>query len=80
MPIPSPRPTRELPTRSYRCHYTPRDRFGLPILSDTGLLPFVQVKASTAEHAQRAAFATTGCPISHVERLEDAPTAQGPQS
>lgn len=67
-------------TRSYRCHYTPLDRDGFPVPSDSGLLPFVQVKACNAEHALRAAFATIRCPISHVERLEDAATAQGPQS
>jgi hypothetical protein len=67
-------------TRSYRCHYTPLDGNGFPVPSDSGLLPFVQVKASSAEHALRAAFATIRCPISHVERLEDAATAQGPQS
>lgn len=67
-------------SRSYRCHYTPLDLNGFPVPSDSGLLPFVQVKASNAEHALRAAFATIRCPISHVERLEDATTAQGPQS
>lgn len=67
-------------TRSYRCHYTPLDRDGFPVPSDSGLLPFVQVKAANAEHALRAAFATIRCPISHVERLDDAVTAQGPQS
>lgn len=67
-------------TRSYRCHYTPLDRDGFPVPSDSGLLPFVQVKALNAEHAQRAAFATIRCPISHVERLEDAATAQVAQS
>lgn len=67
-------------TRSYRCHYTPLDRDGFPVPSDSGLQPFVQVKAANAEHALRAAFATIGCPISHVERLEEAVTAQEPQS
>ena len=67
-------------TRSYRCHYTPLDRNGFPGPSDSGLLPFVQVKATNAEHALRAAFATIRCPISHVERLEEAVTAQEPQS
>ena len=80
MSSPAPRSCGELPTRSYRCHYTPLDRYGFPVPSDSGLLPFVQIKACNAEHAQRAAFATIGCPISHVERLEEAVTAQGPQS
>lgn len=66
--------------RSYRAFYTPLDRNRFPVASDSGLLPFVQVQATNAEHAQRAAFATIGCPISHVERLEDAATAQVPQS
>jgi hypothetical protein len=64
------------PTRSYRCHYTPLDRDGYPVASEAGLLPFVQVKAPNAEHAQRAAFAAIGCPISHVERLEEASISQ----
>jgi hypothetical protein len=59
------------PSRSYRCHYTPLDRDGFPVASDSGLLPFVQVKADNAEHAVHAAFATIRCPISHVERLDD---------
>jgi hypothetical protein len=63
--------------RSYRAFYTPLDRDRFPVPSDSGLLPFVQVRAPNAEHAQRAAFATIGCPISHVERLEDDATTQG---
>jgi hypothetical protein len=63
------------PTRSYRCHYTPLDRNGFPVPSDSGLLPFLQVKASNAEHAHRVAFGKIGCPISHVERLDDAKPA-----
>ncbi|HWH75063.1 MAG TPA: hypothetical protein VNV16_12450 [Methylibium sp.] len=56
--------------RSYRCHYTPKDRNGYPVPSDTGVLPFVQVRAANAEEAQRAAYALTGCPIASVERIE----------
>jgi hypothetical protein len=67
-------------SKSYRAFYTPLDRNRFPVVSDSGLLPFVQVRAPNAEHAQRAAFATIGCPISHVERLEEAVTAQEPQS
>jgi hypothetical protein len=62
-------------TRSYRCHYNPLDGFGNPILSESGLLPFVQVKAATAEHAMRAALATIRGAVSHVERIEDAAPA-----
>jgi hypothetical protein len=57
--------------RSYRCFYTPLDREGYPIPADSGVLPFVQVQADNAEHAQRAAFNTTGCPVASVERLEE---------
>ena len=41
--------------RSYRCHYTPTDRDGFPVPTETGILPFVQVQAAGAEAAQRAA-------------------------
>ena len=58
------------PTRSYRCTYHPKGPGGYPVQSDTGVLPFVQVKATNAEHAQRAAHAVTGCAIASVERLE----------
>lgn len=61
--------------RSYRCTYTPLDRDGFPVPSDTGVLPFVQVQATTAEEAQRAAFALKGCPITDVQRLEPMPAA-----
>ena len=58
--------------RSYRCYYTPRDSNGYPVASDNGILPFVQVRASDAEGAQRAAHHVTGCPVANVERLEHA--------
>ena len=57
--------------RSYRCHYTPTDRDGFPVPTETGILPFVQVQAAGAEAAQRAAHSVTGCPISEVQRLEE---------
>lgn len=56
--------------RSYRCHYTPTDRDGFPVPCETGVLPFVQLRAAGAEQAQRAAHAVTGCPIAEVQRLE----------
>ena len=59
------------PLRSYRCHYHPKDRNGYPAACDTGVLPFVQVKARDAEHAQRVAHDLTGCSISNVERLDE---------
>lgn len=58
------------PSRSYRCFFTPRDGFGHPIASDSGVLPFVQVKAASGEHAQRAAHHVTGSPVVSVERVE----------
>jgi hypothetical protein len=59
-------------TRSYRCTYTPLDRDGWPVASESGLLPHVRVQAATAEHARMAAHALTGCPVCDVERLEAA--------
>lgn len=61
-------------TRSYRCHYNPKDRDGWPVACESGVLPFVQVQATDAEHAQRVAYAVTQCPISGVERQEPADT------
>lgn len=58
--------------RSYRCFYTPRDKFGSPVASDSGILPFVQLRASNAEGAQRAAHHVTGCPVADVQRIESA--------
>ena len=59
------------PTRSYRCHYHPKDRDGYPAPCDSGVLPFVQIRACDAESAQRIAHQLTGCSISSVERLEE---------
>mgnify|MGYP000861611710 FL=1 len=56
--------------RSYRCHYTPTDRNGFPVPAESGVLPFIQLRAVGAEQAQRAAHAVTGCPIDNVERIE----------
>ncbi len=72
---PNPRPASTAPAaaaaqRSYRCHYTPTDRDGFPLPSDSGVLPFVQLQAASAELAHRAAHALTGCPIDEVQRLE----------
>ena len=58
------------PARSYRCAYHPKDAWGNPLPSDTGVLPTVQLKAADAEHAQRAAQVVTGCSIASVERIE----------
>lgn len=53
------------PTASYRA-------FLVPAGSDTstGVLPFVQLRAASAEHALRLAHAVTGHPVSHVERRD----------
>ncbi len=56
--------------RSYRCSYHPQDRDGYPTPAETGVLPFVQLKARNAEDAQRKAHQVTGCPVAQVERLE----------
>lgn len=58
--------------RSYRCHYTPLDRDGFPVPSESGVLPFIQIKAESAEDALKKAFAIKCCPIAEVERLEAA--------
>ena len=58
--------------RHYRCSYTPLDRNRVPQTNDTGVLPTLQVQARNAEDAQRLAYATIGCPIVGVERLEGA--------
>lgn len=56
--------------RSYRCSYHPKDANGYPAPADTGVLPFVQLRAANAEDAQRKAFHLTGSPIAGVERIE----------
>lgn len=67
------------PTRSYRCYYHPRpdeasESGVLPFLqvkaSESGVLPFLQIKACDAEQAAQRAWATVGLPISRCERLE----------
>lgn len=63
-------PTSHPASRSYRCTYTPLDRDGYPQPNETGVLPTVQVRAHSAEQAQRAAYATVRAPIVQVERLE----------
>lgn len=56
--------------RPYRAYYSPLDQYRTPIVSESGVLPFVQLQAANAESAQRAAHAVTGCPIERVERIE----------
>lgn len=57
-------------TRPYRAYYVPLDSYGHPVGAETGILPFVQVQATGAEHAHRAAHHVTGCPIDRVERQD----------
>jgi hypothetical protein len=57
-------------SHSYRCHYHPQDRDGWPLPNESGVLPFLQLKASSAEDAQRKAHHATGCAIAEVQRLE----------
>ena len=59
-------------TRPYRCFYAPLDRNGVPTNTDAGVLPFIDLKASNGEAAQRKAHLKTGCPVASVERLEHA--------
>lgn len=57
--------------RTYRCFYAPTAPWGSLALGESGVVPFVQVTASSAEEALRAAHRTTGCPITEAERLDD---------
>lgn len=57
--------------RSYRATYHPKDRNGHPVASETGVLPYIQLKAANADDARRLAEATTGCVIANVERIEE---------
>ena len=56
--------------KRYRCFYSPLDRDGFPVAMETGVLPFVELKADGAEDAQRKAFKKLGFPVAGVERLE----------
>jgi len=53
-------------TRSYRCYYHPRPDEP----AESGVLPSVQLQASSAEEAARLAFITLGKPVDRVERIE----------
>jgi hypothetical protein len=52
-------------TTSYRAYLRPAGTD-----ADTGVLPFIQLKAVNAEHALRVAHAVTGAPVDSVERLD----------
>lgn len=53
-------------TRSYRCYYYPRPDEP----SESGVLPYLQVRAADAEQAAQLAYATMGKPIARCERIE----------
>lgn len=52
--------------RSYRCSYYPRPDEPC----ESGVLPYITLKAAGAEQAQQLAFATVGKPIASVVRIE----------
>ena len=56
--------------RSYRCYHYPKTPYGRPVASETGVLPFVQVRTSSATRAMEKAAAVTGCVIDRAERQE----------
>jgi hypothetical protein len=58
------------PLRSYRCYYHPRP----DAPAESGVLPFIQVKAGSADEAMRRAHAVLDLPIDRAERIE--PTAE----
>ena len=72
---PAPEARVQTEASSYCCHYTPLDRDGYPVPSDSGVQPSLRVQARSAEEARRLAFATVRCPIGEVERLEPAEPA-----
>lgn len=51
---------------SYRCYYHPRP----DAPAESGVLPFVQLKAADGEQAARFAHHVTDRPIDSVERIE----------
>lgn len=56
--------------RTYRCSYHPKTLSGAPIVSDSGVLPQVQIKARDAAQAAELARAVTGCAIAEVTRID----------
>lgn len=58
------------PSRSHRRYHYPKTPYGQPVVSETGVLPFVQVRASSATRAMEKAAAVTGCVIDQAERQE----------
>ena len=56
---------------TYRCYYTPTSDWGQPAPAEAGVLPYLQLQASSAENALRAAHHVTGCPGAEAERLDE---------
>jgi hypothetical protein len=54
------------PLRSYRCYYHPRP----DAPAESGVLPWLQLKAANAADAFTKAHHTTGKTIDRVERIE----------
>lgn len=59
------------PLRSYRCTYMPVSSYGIPQISESGALPYVQLKAANAEEALHKAHHVTGCPVVDAERQSE---------
>jgi hypothetical protein len=62
----------KLSSQRYRCTYSPLDINGYSLASESGVLPFIDVHAESAEHAARLAHSNKGAPIVDVMRLDDA--------
>lgn len=60
----------DTPVRSYRCHYHPKDRQGVPQPCETGALPHIQVQARNANEAELLAGAAVNGLVASVERIE----------
>lgn len=65
-----------LPSRSYRCHYHPKDNQGVPQPCESGALPSIRVKARNANEAELTAAATVHGVVAHIERIEDDEAAE----
>lgn len=56
---------------TYRCFYAPLDKLGSPNMAEAGVLPYVQLQATSASDALRKAHHVTGCPVTEAERQEE---------
>lgn len=57
-------------TRSYRCHYHPKDQQGVPQPCESGALPSIRVQARNGNEAELIAAATVRGVVASVERVE----------